>query len=77
MIPRLTHHPLRRRVIAAFVLVAFATGSVLFWNDGRFDRGQSAVNFVIACAGFFWMHHRWKAQERRALTPRKVKDIFS
>lgn len=68
---------LQRRLVAAILLLGFATGSVLFWNDGGFDLGQFAINLVVAVAGFAFLHHRWRAKERRALTPRKVEDIFS
>ena len=67
---------IRRRLVAAFLLLAFATGSVLFWNEGAFDLPQFAVNIVVAIAGFAWLHFRWRAQEQAALTPGKVKDIF-
>ncbi len=73
----MTARSIWRRVLAAIVLIGFAAGSVVFWNEGGFDWGQFTVNLVIACAGLFWLHYRWKTQERRALTPRKVKDIFS
>jgi len=67
---------IRRRIFAAVLLLAFATGSVFFWNDGEFDFPQFSVNIVVAIAGFAWLHFRWRAQEQRALTPGKVKDIF-
>ncbi|MEM1197505.1 MAG: hypothetical protein AAGH57_15490 [Pseudomonadota bacterium] len=66
-----------RRALAAIALGGFAIGSVLFWNAGEFDPVQFAINAVVASVGFVWLHFRWRAQERRALTPGKVKDIFS
>ena len=73
----MTNRPILRRALAALILLAFAVGSVLFWNRGGFDTVQFAINLVVASVGFIWLHTRWKAKERRALTPRKVKDIFS
>lgn len=70
-------HPLRRRLFAALILGGFAIGSVLFWNGGGFDLTQFVVNTIVALVGFGWLHWRWRQQERRALTPKKVKDIFS
>lgn len=66
-----------RRLLAALVLLGFAIGSVLFWNDGRFDLIQLAFNALVAVIGFVWLHRRWRAKERAAMTPKKVKDIFS
>ncbi|MEL6708708.1 MAG: hypothetical protein AAFP79_10525 [Pseudomonadota bacterium] len=73
----MTNRPILRRIAAAFILLAFALGSVLFWNRGGFNTVQFAINLVVASVGFIWLHTRWKAKERRALTPSKVKDIFS
>jgi len=67
----------KRRLVAGTLLLAVATGSVFFWNDGDFDSGQFAINLAVAVAGFAVLHQRWRAKEKRALTPRKVEDIFS
>lgn len=68
---------LLRRLFAALILVGFAVGSVLFWNNGRFDALQFGFNSIVAVVGFIWLHIRWRAKERAAMTPSKVKDIFS
>ncbi len=73
----MTTRPLLRRALAALILLAFATGSVLFWNRGAFDTVQFAINLAVASAGMIWLHLRWRAKERRALTPSKAKEIFS
>lgn len=69
--------PLRRRLVAALLLVVFAIGSVLLWNDGRVDWSDLAINLFAAACGLLVLHYRWRRQERRAMTPRKLKDIFS
>ncbi|MEM6585890.1 MAG: hypothetical protein AAF692_09060 [Pseudomonadota bacterium] len=73
----MTHRPFLRRALAALILLGFATGSVLFWNWGGFDTVQFAINLAVATLGMVWLHIHWRAQERRALTPSKAKDIFS
>lgn len=68
---------IRRRLFAALALLVFAVGSALFWNDWRIDLGVLAINLFVASAGFLLLHLRWRRAERHALTPRRVKDIFS
>ena len=66
-----------RRVCAALILFGFAIGSVLVWKRGDLDYVPLTINLGVACAGLCWLHFRWREKERRALTPSKVKDIFS
>ena len=66
-----------RRVLAAIILLAFAIGSVLFWNRGQFDYVQLSINLLVTALGMVWLHLRWREKERRELTPGKVKGIFS
>lgn len=73
----MTARPLVRRLLAAMILLVFATGSVLFWNRGGFDTVQFAINLGVATLGMLWLHLRWRAREARELTPSKAKDIFS
>lgn len=68
---------IRRRLFAAAILYGFAVGSALFWNDGRPDWTYFTANFIAATAGLFYLHSRWRAKERKAMTPQEVKDIFS
>ena len=72
-----TSRPILRRVIAAIILLAFAVGSVMFWNRGAVDPIQLGINLGLATLGMVWLHLRWRKRERRELTPSKVKDIFS
>lgn len=73
----MTSRPILRRALAALILLGFATGSVLFWNRGALNLLQFAINLAVAAGGLVWLHLRWRAQERRALTPGKARDIFS
>ncbi len=68
---------IKRRAFAALILFGFAIGSVLFWNDGEMDWSVLALNCVSASAGWYYLHSRWSAKERRALTPKRLEDIFS
>jgi hypothetical protein len=68
---------IRRRVFAAIVLYGFAIGSALFWRDGVLDWTYMGANLIAASAGLIFLHSRWRRKEARALTPQKVKDIFS
>ena len=73
----MTARPILRRLLAALILLAFAVGSVLFWNRGGIDPVQLGLNLMLATLGMVWLHVRWRRRERRELTPSKVKDIFS
>ena len=68
---------IRRRLFAALALGIFAFGSAFYWNDWRFDPILVGLNVIVASIGFLILHHRWKRQEARALTPKKAKDVFS
>ncbi|MFL0356334.1 hypothetical protein ACI5KX_07610 [Erythrobacter sp. GH1-10] len=68
---------IKRRLYAAIVLLAFAIGSVLFWNDGEFDLFAFGLNLIFASIGFVILHHRWKRQEAGRISPSRAKDIFS
>ncbi|MEM7664227.1 MAG: hypothetical protein AAF250_00085 [Pseudomonadota bacterium] len=65
-----------RRIVAAVALFGFAVGSALFWNDGEVDWVTLGLNLATACAGFTYLHMRWRKLENRALTPQKVQDVF-
>lgn len=66
-----------RRLFAAIVLYAFAIGSALFWNGGTVDWVILGANLVSATLGLGFLHWRWQQQERRALSPKKIRDVFS
>lgn len=67
----------RRRFFAALILFAFAVGSALFWNDWRLDWIDMGTNLAFATAGLLFLHMRWRRREKQAMTPKKVRDIFS
>lgn len=68
---------IRRRLLAFALLFAFAIGSAFFWNDGRLNWIDLGANLAAATLGFVFLHLRWRHRESRALTPKKVRDIFS
>ena len=65
------------RIFAAVILLGFAIGSSLFWNDGQVEWVSLLTNLAAACIGFIFLHFRWRATEQRAITPKKAQDIFS
>jgi uncharacterized membrane protein YqjE len=80
--------PLLKRLLAALLLFGVAIGSALYWSEGelvlwywkegkRLTVSALPVNLIVAFLGCIWLHFRWRARERRALDPSKVKDIFS
>lgn len=67
---------IRRRILAAILLLIFAIGAPLFWNGGAVHMIQTATNIALAFAGMIFLHFRWRAREQAELTPNKAKDIF-
>lgn len=67
---------IRRRVLAAILLLIFAIGAPLFWNGGAVNMVHMATNIALAFAGMIFLHFRWLAREQAELTPTKAKDIF-
>ncbi len=67
----------RRRLFAAIILYGFAIGSALFWNDGVIEWKYLGANLIAASVGLAYLHSRWRMKEDSAMTPQKVKDIFS
>lgn len=68
---------IRRRIFAAIVLLVFAIGSALYWNDGEIVLPVLGANLVAGSVGFLWLHHRWKRREERQITAKQAEDIFS
>ncbi|QFT78154.1 hypothetical protein [Erythrobacter sp. THAF29] len=68
---------IKRRIIAAGLLLAFATGAPLFWNGGEWDSLYFGVNLILAALGFLFLHYKWKRTEKPTVTPDKARDIFS
>lgn len=68
---------IRRRLLAALLLYAFAIGSAFFWNDWQLDWIDMGSNLALATAGLILLHLRWRAREKKAMTPKQVRDIFS
>lgn len=68
---------IKRRLLAAILLFGFAVGSAFFWRSGELDWVALGINLIAASAGLLLLHLRWRGQEQRAMTPKKVRDIFS
>jgi hypothetical protein len=66
-----------RRLFAAVMLYGFAVGSALFWNSGAIDRVILGANLVAATLGLGFLHWRWQRQERKAMSPKAIRDVFS
>jgi|GEM_PF-1189248 len=69
--------PLIRRIFAALILLATATGVSLFRNDGAVLAIDLGSSIVIALVAFGLLHLRWRKQEARGLARQKIKDTFS
>lgn len=68
---------MKRRILAALLLLGVAAGSTLYWTAGSFDPLTGAINLAAALAGLLLLHLRWKRQEARRIGPDKARDIFS
>jgi hypothetical protein len=69
--------PLKRRMVAAVLLVGTALGVTWLRAAGEQFWIELAINLLTACAAFGFLHYRWRAREQREMTPAKAKDIFS
>jgi len=69
--------PVSRRIVAALVLLAAATGASVMRKEGQVLTIDMASNLVIAGIAFGLLHLRWRKREARDLTPKKLKDTFS
>jgi len=69
--------PLRRRIIAAILLVGAAL--LTTWLRAESDQIwlECGLNLLAAWAAFGFLHFRWRAREQREMTPAKAEDIFS
>lgn len=68
--------PLVRRIIAALVLLGTAVAVSVLRGGDTPDRLDLALNLAAALGAFVFLHYRWRARERRALTPRRIRDTF-
>ncbi len=68
---------IKRRIFAAIALIAFAIGSSLFWNDGAVKWVSIGINLGAALLGFILLHFKWRAREKREVSPKKAQEIFS
>lgn len=68
--------PLVRRIAAAVLLLAAALAAALLRGEGGASGLELALNLAAALGAFVFLHYRWRARERRALTPRRIRDTF-
>ena len=66
-----------RRVLATVILLGGAVGGSYWREDWSWDWFDLGTHLVLALGALIYLHYRWRAQERRAITPEKVKDVFS
>jgi hypothetical protein len=69
--------PLRRRIVAAAVLVGAAFLATWLRSEGDQYWIALGLNLLAAWAAFGFLHFRWRARELREMTPAKAEDIFS
>lgn len=68
--------PLARRIIAALLLIGAAIAVTSLRAEGEVRRIDLALNLLAGIAAFIFLHFRWRRRERRALTPRTIRDTF-
>jgi hypothetical protein len=63
--------------VAAALLLGAAVG--MAWLRASSDQFwiELGFNLFAAWAAFGFLHFRWRARERREITPDKARDIFS
>ncbi|MEE4206736.1 MAG: hypothetical protein V2I39_10610 [Erythrobacter sp.] len=68
--------PLVRRLVAATLLLGTAIAVSVVRSEGEPVLIDFAMNLFAAFAALVFLHFRWRAGERRALTPRRIRDTF-
>jgi len=66
-----------RRILAGLILLGGAVGSAYLRADGAQFWIELAGGLFIAAAALVFLHYRWKSNEKRLPSAKKVKDIFS
>lgn len=69
--------PLIRRIVAALLLIGSAVAVAVLRSEGAASWVELAAHLGAALLAFIFLHYRWRARERRSLTPRKIRDTFS
>ncbi|WP_379921116.1 hypothetical protein [Erythrobacter sp. R86502] len=69
--------PAIRRVVAAVLLAGCAAGLTWVRADPAQLWIELGINLLAAVIAFVFLHMRWRTRERRELTPKQAKDIFS
>ena len=69
--------PLKRRLVAAMLLVGTAIVTSVLRSEGNQRWFDLITNVVIALVALGLLHLRWRSRERKIVTPEKARDIFS
>ncbi|AOL23278.1 hypothetical protein Ga0102493_112262 [Erythrobacter litoralis] len=68
--------PLARRLVAALLLIGTAIAVSVLRTGGDPGGIDLAFNLLAALAALVFLHFRWRRREKRALTPRTIRDTF-
>lgn len=74
---QLGRSPLIRRIVAGIILIAASVSFAFARNQGQQFWFELGANLIAAMAALVFLHYRWRAKERRAMTPDKIRDVFS
>jgi hypothetical protein len=69
--------PRMRRIVAGLILLGCAVIVTFMHRTGNPVGVDLAINCVAASLALGLLHLRWRARERREITPAKAEDIFS
>ncbi|MBI1401909.1 MAG: hypothetical protein GC147_01675 [Porphyrobacter sp.] len=69
--------PRVRRIIAAALLLGGALVTSVLRGPSDPVWVEPAFNLFAACVAFAFLHFRWRAREKREITPDRARDIFS
>lgn len=68
--------PLARRIVAAVLLLGTAVAVAALRAESEPRWLDLAFHLFAALAALVFLHFRWRRRERRALTPRRIRDTF-
>jgi hypothetical protein len=69
--------PLTRRIVAALLLLGTAVATTVLRSEGSQLFFDLAVSLVVAMIALVILHFRWRSGEKKAISPRQARDIFS
>jgi len=69
--------PRMRRIIAALLLIGTAIVTAFLRGAGTQRWTDFAMNIAVAIIALVVLHFRWRAGEKKRISPAKARDIFS